>query len=160
MWECDWGEAYVRCPAWKEKWEATKGNKNWPQGIQILGRRMFLNMKLCIPTCFQDYVVHENHDFLGHVGVEKTWYHMKNRYEWADEGMAKKITESDCKTCGICQACRRGNTSNTPIESTPIPPAPMSNVAIDLFRMPRVFFMKGRNIIRWQFVWTGIQGGL
>ena len=28
VWECDWEEAYARCPVWKEKWEATKQVSN------------------------------------------------------------------------------------------------------------------------------------
>ena len=40
--------------------------------------------------------------------------------------------------CEACQACQRPRSLKSPIESTPIPPAPMASVAIDLFQLPLV----------------------
>ena len=35
---------------------------------------------------------------------------------------------------------QEGETLKGPIQSTPIPPAPMQNVAVDLFNMPKVLY--------------------
>jgi hypothetical protein len=99
---------------------------------------MFLEEKLCVPLTFQEIVVQENHEFLGHVGPEKVWKHMVLRYAWADEKTARIFNDSCSKLCVTCQASRRGESLKGPIDSTPIPPAPMMSVALDLFKMPLV----------------------
>jgi hypothetical protein len=40
--------------------------------------------------------------------------------------------------CEACQACQMPRSLIAPIESTPIPPAPMASVAMDLFHLPLV----------------------
>ena len=140
IWECDWAEAYTMCPVWKPKWEATKNVTTWPTGVKLHKNRMFFEEKLCIPTVFQDLVVQENHDFLGHVGPDRSWQHMAHRYAWADEKSAKGFNQKACKQGPTCQASKRGEVLRGPIEATPIPPAAMSNVAIDLFKLPMVVY--------------------
>ena len=129
---------YLSCPTWKESWKKCQLGVDWPSGIKILKGQMFLEEKLCIPLCFQKQVVQENHEFLGHVGHERVWKHMSLRYAWADEKMAQDFCQECSKKCGVCQASSRGESFRGPVESTPIPPAPMSSVAIDLFKMPLV----------------------
>ena len=140
VWECDWGEAYTHCPTWKTQWEATSDGSGWPKGIKVLGNRMYFQELLCVPLQFQKFVVQENHDFLGHVGPDKSWHHICLRYAWADEKSAKSFNQIACKQCFTCQASSRGAVLKGPIESTPIPPAPMLHVAIDLFNMPNVLY--------------------
>ena len=109
-------------------------------GVTIFKGQMFFEEKLCIPMSFQNEVVQDNHEFGGHVGPERTWKHISLRYSWADEKIAQQFCQLICKKCVICQASQRGETLKGPIESTPIPPAPMANVAIDLFKMPEVLY--------------------
>jgi len=40
--------------------------------------------------------------------------------------------------CEVCEACQKPRSLKMPIESTPIPPAPMASVAMDLFSLPPV----------------------
>ena len=143
VWERSWAAAYLNCPTWKEKWEKTRTSTEWPGGIKVFNQRMFLEEKLCVPLCFQNGVIQENHEFLGHVGHEKNWQHMGLRYAWADEKQAQHFSQKCSKFCGVCQASSRGESLKGPIESTPIPSAPMSSVAIDLFKMPRVLYEGG-----------------
>ena len=143
LWECQWGKFYLQCPTWKEKWEKTLSENEWPEGVKVLKGQMFLEEKLCIPLCLQNLVIQENHEFLGHVGYEKVWKHMALRYAWANEKEAQQFCQKCSKSCGVCQASSRGESLKGPIQPTPIPPAPMSSVAIDLFKMPHVRFEGG-----------------
>jgi hypothetical protein len=140
VWERDWGKAYLHCPTWGERWVKTQSPKDWPTGIKVLNGRMFLEDRLCIPLCFQNDVVQENHEFLGHIGHDRAWKHMLLRYAWADEKHAQGFSQQCSKFCGVCQASTRGESLRGPIESTPVPPAPMTHVAIDLFKMPSVVY--------------------
>ena len=67
VWEKNWGDAYLSCPTWKEKWGKTQSTTEWPHDFKFFNNQMFFEEKLCIPTCFQNDVVQENHEFLGHV---------------------------------------------------------------------------------------------
>ena len=143
VWEVDWGTEYVKCPIWRDVWNKMHSGGEWPHGFKFFQGHLFLQEKLCVPLGFQDHVLQENHDFLGHVGAQKVWSHSNLRYRWADEKRAQRSNEEISKQCGTCQACVRGNTLKGPIESTPIPPAPMTSVAIDLFKMPHVWYEGG-----------------
>ena len=62
---------------------------------------------------------------------------MDLRYAWDNTaGFARLVMGA----CEVCQACQRPRTLKSPVESTPIPPAAMISVAIDLFRLPPVEF--------------------
>ena len=143
VWEREWGVAYLNCPTWMQKWKDAQTATGWPAGIKVFKNRMFWEEKMCIPTCFQIEVIQENHEFLKHVGHDKTWKHMSRFYAWADEKKALKFSQECTKTCGVCQASSRGVTLKGPIETTIIPPEPMSSVAIDLFKMPHVLYEGG-----------------
>jgi hypothetical protein len=140
VWEQDWGKAYSGCPTWGTKWKETRNISGWPKDFKVFGNRMFFLERLCVPLQFQPSVVQENHEFLGHVGPDKTWHHMHLRFAWADEKQARTFNQGVCKQCPICQASKRGEVLKGPIQSTPIPPAPMIHVAVDLFKMPRVWY--------------------
>jgi hypothetical protein len=138
--ESDWGEAYPNCPTWGPYWEATKQLTGWPRGIKVFGHHMFFEEKLCVPLQFQPFIIQENHEFLGHVGPDKSWESIRLRFAWADEKRAKAFNQGVCRQCTTCQASKRGESLRGPIESTPIPPAPMRHVAVDLFKMPKVWY--------------------
>jgi hypothetical protein len=138
VWKRDWTAAYSSCPTWKERFQKAQSSKEWPTSVKVFRGQMFFEEKLCIPISFQNEVIHEYHEFLGHVGPERTWKHIALRFHWADEKGAQKFCQNVCKKCAVCQCSSRGETLKGPIESTPIPPAPMTSVAIDLFKMPQV----------------------
>ena len=162
VWERDWGAAYLSCPTWSERYQKTRSTTGWPIGVKIFKGQMFLEEKLCIPMSFQNEVIHENHEFLGHVGSERTWKHICLRYSWSDERKAQQFCQGICKKCTICQASSRGEIMKGPIESTPIPPSPMASVAIDLFKMPEVLYEGGEvqhnGSLRGSTFWLGNSG--
>ena len=91
-----------------------------------------------MPTGFQEHGIQENHEFLKHVGTESTWEHLSLRYQWADEKAARKYNQEMTKKCVKCQANKRGDALKEKNESTPISPAPVFSVAIDLFKLPQI----------------------
>ena len=138
--ECDWEKHYVKCPEWKETWEATKDNTymDWPHGVKCAQGRMYLDEKLCIPMTLQRAWIRENHEVSGHASGKRLWEHMLLQVNWADERLAKRHTNLVTKQCETCQACQRPVRKTGVVEFTPIPPKTMVSVAIDLFRMPHV----------------------
>jgi len=138
VWESNWGLEYSKCPTWKNFWDQVQSHTNWPHGFKVFKGRLYYQERLCVPLGFQDHVIRENHEFLGHVGPERVWHHLVLRYQWADEKKAQNCNQNFSKKCATCQASSRGDTLRGPIESTPIPPAPMVSVAIDLFKLPLV----------------------
>ena len=46
-----------------------------------------------MPTPLQDRVVYDHHGFLGHVGFQRLWDHMKIRYEWGNFLWAMKFAK-------------------------------------------------------------------
>ena len=108
VWERSWVDAYLICPTWKDIWEKTQTSSEWPLGIKVFNKQMFLEEKLFIPLCFQNEVVQENHEFLGHVGHERIWKHMDLRYAWADKKKAQHFSQNCSKFCGVCQSSSRG----------------------------------------------------
>ena len=140
VWERQWGAMYLTCPTWKESWQKTQAGVDWPAGIKVFSGQMFFDEKLCVPLCFQKEVIQGNHEFLGHIGWERVWRHINLRYAWADESMEKTFCHEWAKKFGVCQATHRGMSLRGPIESTPVPPAPMLSVSVDLFKMPQVLW--------------------
>ena len=69
-WERSWGEAYLTCPTWKEKWLQTQSEGEWPEGVQVFSGQMFLKGKQCVPLCFQREIIQQHHEFLLHVSSE------------------------------------------------------------------------------------------
>ena len=51
----------------------------------------------------------------------------------------KNLHSEISKNCENCQVYQRLRFLEGPMRSTPIPPAPMVSVAIDLFKLPTVF---------------------
>ena len=101
VWERSWGDAYLTCPTWKNIWEKNQSENEWPKGVKVFNGQMFLEEKLCIPLCFQNHVVQETHESLGHVGHERVWNYMILRYVWANEKMAQQFLRNCSKSCGV-----------------------------------------------------------
>ena len=96
-----------------------------------------MDHKLAVPFSLQNELVREHHSFLGHVGFEKLWDHMKLRFEWSDEKQAQEYAKRVLNECECCQACQPPLSLKAKIHPIPIPPQIMTSVAIDLFDMPK-----------------------
>ena len=112
----------------------------WPEGIQVVDGRMFLEHKMCIPIPLQKEWVRLQHEEMGHVGFPRMWKVLEEHFEWGEKGVAKKFAQKVSKECDTCQACQRPRNRYGPIVYAPIPPAIMANVAIDIFQLPPVRF--------------------
>ncbi len=65
---------------------------------------------------------------------------MRIRYEWGNFLWAMKFAKEVMGGCEACQACQKPHTLRTKIEFTPIPPAVMVSVSMDLFKLPPVMW--------------------
>jgi len=135
--EMDWSKHYLESPKWSEIWKETQEpyQTQWPKGVHIQPGRMFLDDRLCIPEKLQKPWIRAHHVFLGHVGADRVWAHMENRFAFANPQEANQFTQWVSSQCETCQACQRATQLKGPIQPTPIPKAVMHSVALDLFRM-------------------------
>ena len=92
--------------------------------------------KLCVPTQFQGRVIREHHTVTGHLISDRLWSEMSHRYEFGNPSLARRFANNVGKTCTTCQACQRPPITKAFLQPTLIPQKIMTNVAIDLFRMP------------------------
>lgn len=139
--EPNWGELYKKCPRWREIWIHVNSPKAmWPPGYQYEEGKLFLDTLLCIPTTIEGAWILEEHAFSGHIGSDRLWKILKERYQWADYDRVKKLVPALIKNCVVCQACNRSTSFKARLRSFPIPPKIMSSVAIDLFFLPEVTF--------------------
>ena len=44
---------------------------HWPELIKVFGTQMFYEEKLCIPAGYQEMVIMEHHNFMGHIGAKR-----------------------------------------------------------------------------------------
>jgi hypothetical protein len=141
----DWGEAYTSCPKWAWAWnQAHDSEKPWPGGFQVEEGKLWMAGWLCIPTRYEKAWLLDQHTFLGHVGGDRLWDYVKNRFEWAEMGRIKKLVKEVLRTCQSCQACQRSTSFKARLRPFPVPPKIMWSVAIDLFNLPEVEFEGGR----------------
>ena len=139
VWKEDWGKAYLNCSAWREPYSATQDpQESWPGGFQFKSDMLLRGGRVCVPTPLQERVIYDHHGFLGHVGFQRLWDHMSIRYEWGNVAWAMKFAKEVMGGCEACQACQKPHTLRTKIECTPIPPAVMVSVSMDLFKLPPV----------------------
>jgi hypothetical protein len=135
---CDWDRAYRHCPTWQIKFGETQDAEcDWPKGFQVREDRMYFEGKLCIPSSLQNPWIRGQREFLGHVGPDRLWYSVEDKFEWADKVKAKKAVFDMMKQCDTCQACQRPVTLLGPMEPTFVPKHIMQSVAIDMFAMPK-----------------------
>ena len=111
---------------------------DWPKGIKFLQSKIYLEELLCIPWSLQEVVIREYHTFLGHVGFQRLWKAMEIRYVFANKDSAMKFAKGVMGHCESCQACQKPGDLHVVLEATPIPPAVMASVTLDLFDMPLV----------------------
>ena len=112
----NWSEWYPKCKRWSEIWFATEDHKiDWPQGIQKIEGRLFLDSKLCIPSAIQNEWIRISHQNLGHVGGERLWTMIENKFEWADKVQVENFVKLVTRQCDSCQACQRPRNKYGPI---------------------------------------------
>ena len=139
VWELDWGHEYEKCPRWGPVFRSAHGRcAEWPKGVKLFRGFLYSEELLCIPYSLQEIIIREHHAFLGHVGHERLWKAMELRFQWADRSSAMKFSRVVMGQCESCQACQKPVDLKGILEPTPIPPAPMTSVALDLFDMPPV----------------------
>jgi hypothetical protein len=141
IWELDWVGEYERCPEWREPFLGTRGGTPegvWPKGFHRADKFLVKENRICVPTGLQGRLIYDHHQFLGHVGYQRLWQHMGVRYDWGDFARAQKLAKTIMGVCESCQACQRPHTLRAPIQSSPVPPAIMVSVAMDLFHLPTV----------------------
>ena len=46
-------------------------------GFQLKGNRLLSRGWVCVPTPLQERVIYDHHGFLGHVGFQRLWDHIK-----------------------------------------------------------------------------------
>ena len=134
----DWSEWYKNCPKWGDTWNSLDIPEHWPPEFKVIDNRLFLNNKECVPTALQHEVIRLGHEVKGHHGFERTWELLSRQYEWADARVAQECTRTINRECHTCQANDRPRNKYGPIAYTPIPPAIMEHVALDIFNMPEV----------------------
>ena len=104
--EEDWSEEYKKCPAWSRIWEAAQDHEQeWPEGTENSSGKLYGNGKLCNPWTLQDPWIQEQHRFLGHVGFQRLWATIGDRFFWARWQEAKAYAQKVSRECTTCQAC-------------------------------------------------------
>ena len=85
-------------------------------------------MRLLIPKHLRDYVVKKYHDQNGHIGVQKTFDSIRQKYYWPN--IFKEIYKyvNECTTCQT----RSLQKIRQPLQETDIPPYPMAKLSLDL----------------------------
>ena len=137
--EEDWSEEYEKCPVFGGIWKATlSAEQDWPEGTEKSAGKLYADGKLCIPLRLQNAWIQEQHRFWGHVGFQRLWETLSDRFFWAKSPEAKEYARRVGRECTTCQACDPPLSLKTKIRPFPIPSKIMSHVSIDLFKMPRL----------------------
>ena len=137
----DWASEYRACGVWGPTFSHTLGTEQpWPLHIQFQDSKMFYQSKLCIPQCIQGAWIRYWHANAAHPIGTKMWDKVALAYEWADLDLAWKQCQDIPRQCETFQATKRPHSTKGP-PLYPIPDQIMSNVALDLFRLPRLFTM-------------------
>ena len=85
-------------------------------------------LRLFIPKHLRKFVVQQYHDQNGHMGVQKTFDSIRQKYYWLNlfKEIIKYVNE-----CTICQT-RSLQKIRQPLQETDIPPYPMAKLSLDL----------------------------
>ena len=85
-------------------------------------------LRLFIPKHLRNFVATQYHDQNGHMGVQKTFDSIRQKYYWPN--MFKEINKY-VSECTICQT-RSLQKIRPPLQETDIPPYPMAKLSLDL----------------------------
>ena len=89
-------------------------------------------LRLCIPSHLCDMVLGQYHDLLGHMGTDKCYSSLKQKYYW--KNMYRNVAAYVAK-CITCNA-RARKTVRTPVQETEIPNYPFRKICIDIHNLP------------------------
>ena len=134
----DWTEFYENCPYFGALWqEARAPDQNWPGEHKVFRSKLYWAEKLCVPDGLVLAVIKAHHEWLGHMGVERSILEVGRRFVFPPYVDPKVVLAEVKKNCLVCQACDRTNwPSKGPIVMTPILDSFMSSVCLDVFSMP------------------------
>ena len=65
-----WTPCYEACPAFRDTYNLIcddPGTWDWPEVIQLLGRKLYRQGILCVPTNLTPYVIRMAHEACGHI---------------------------------------------------------------------------------------------
>ena len=85
-------------------------------------------VRLYIPSHIKQTVVEQYHDKNGHMGIDKTFEAVRNKYYWPN--MFKEIY-AYVTTCVACQT-RNLKKVRAPMQETPVPPYPFCHIGVDV----------------------------
>lgn len=85
-------------------------------------------LRLYIPSHLKQSVITQYHDFNGHLGVDKTYDTIKQKYYWPN--MYKELLNY-VSSCVDCQT-RNLQKIRPPLQETDIPPYPFAKVGVDI----------------------------
>ena len=85
-------------------------------------------LRLFIPKQLKSFVLTQYHDQNGHMGVQKTFNSIRQKYYWPN--LFKEINKY-VSECTICQT-RSFQEIRQPLQETDIPPYPMAKISLDL----------------------------
>ena len=85
-------------------------------------------LRLYIPKHLRENIIKQYHDDNGHMGVNKTFLTIKEKYYWP--GLWKQLD----KAISACVTCKQRNMKQqrTPVQETSAPPFPMAALQLDL----------------------------
>lgn len=85
-------------------------------------------IRLYVPSHLHEKVTVQYHDSNGHLGIDKTFDAIRQKYYWPN---LYKQLYSYVTTCITCQT-RNLKKNNPPVQETDIPPYPFAKIALDL----------------------------
>ena len=134
----DWSDEYEKSDAYNELWhEAHHKESDWPDGLKVFRNKLYYNERLCVPEALIQKVLQAHHEWLGHMGVERSFLELSRRFEFPPGENVKGILMRVKQNCLVCQACDRPNWAlKGPIAMTLIPERFMASVCLDVFSMP------------------------
>lgn len=141
--DIDWSADYLKCPKWSDAFQkalsAQQGGTAWPKGFVFEKNRLIFDGRWCVPEGLTAKVLRAQHGEAGHARGDRLLKEAVRFFNFADEAKALAISKQIQRQCEICQACEHPHQPlKLRIEPHPIPPAIMSSVAIDIFRMPEI----------------------
>jgi hypothetical protein len=85
-------------------------------------------VRLYIPSHIKPVVVEQYHDINGHMGIDKTFEAIRNKYYWPN--MFKEMYDY-VTTCVACQT-RNFKKVRAPMQETHVPPYPFCHIGVDV----------------------------
>ena len=130
----EWASNYAKCPTlgtlWRQVGDAQADALLYPEGLHVLGDKMYLHGKLCVPQPLElEYML--EHQRLQHASVNKQDADFKRRTHTKD--IRQKVADIR-RHCEVCQSCTHANYAKPEAyHPFPVPTRPFESVATDIF---------------------------